>query len=322
MNLIRLITVVAIASISGLSYAAAAQLISVKEISSGVVSATVGLFTAEPPKPSDFSLRFDPKSTLRAREVKLTQSVSSGTSVIFCIDQGSSIGPAASQQIREALGSLVSKLGPQLNAELWVFDNEVTKLQGFSRDRAELASSIDEIGAEPRADGKTKLYEAITLTLSELHNYQTEGLKRLILITAGKDDGSSITEEVVINEANAQNIEIDAIAFGNVSDTGPELLARLARDTNGHFMVAANALQLTRELRKLLDLTPVQVVDVLFEYATAAGLHRVNSARLEFAPDGQTSVSLPIKYALSAPGLAPFAPTFRITPPPSKRLTT
>src|SRR5690349_23178957 len=30
-------------------------------------------------------------------------------SVIFCIDQGSSMGPAASQQIREALGSLVSK---------------------------------------------------------------------------------------------------------------------------------------------------------------------------------------------------------------------
>ena len=60
------------------------------------------------------------------------------------------MGPAASQQIREALGSLVSKPAPQLNAELWVFDSEVTKLRGFSRDRAELAAAIDEIGAEPR----------------------------------------------------------------------------------------------------------------------------------------------------------------------------
>ena len=306
MYLIRLITVVAIALISGLSHAAAAQLISVKEISSGVVSATVGLFTAEPPKPSDFWLRFDPKNAIRAREVKLTQPVSSGTSVIFCIDQGSSIGPAASQQIREALGSLVSKPAPQLNAELWVFNSEVTKLLGFSRDGAELAASIHEIGTGLRGDGKTKLYEAIALTLSELRNYRTEGLKRLILITAGKDDGSSITEDAVINEANAQNLEIDAIAFGNVADTGPELLARLASDTNGHFMFAANTPQLARELRKLLDSIPMQVVDVLFKYDTVEELHRVSSAQLEFAPVSQTPVSLPIRQRLSVPGLRPF----------------
>ena len=306
MNLIRLLMVLAIASISGLSHAAAAQLISVKEVSSGVVSATVGLFTAEPPKPSDFWLRFDPRNAIRAREVKPAGSISSGTSVIFCIDQGHSMGPAASQQIREALGSLVSKPAPQLNAELWVFDSEVTKLRGFSRDRAELAAAIDKIGAESPEDGKTKLYEAIALTLSELHNYRTEGLKRLILITAGKDEGSSITEEVVINEANEQNIEIDAIAFGTIADTGPELLARLARDTNGHFMFAANTPQLTRELHKLLDLTPVQVVDVLFEYDTAEELHRVSSAQLEFAPVSQPSVSLPISRRLSVPWSAPF----------------
>jgi hypothetical protein len=306
MDLIRLLTVVAIASISGLSHAAAAQLISVKEISSGVVSATVGLFTTESPKPSDFWLRFDPKSAIRAREVKPARSVSSGTSVIFCIDQGSSMGLAASQQIREALGSLVSKPAAQLNAELWVFNNEVTKLLGFSRDGAELAASIHEIGTESQGDGKTKLYDAIALTLSELRNYRTEGLKRLILITAGKDDGSSITEDAVINEANAQNIEIDAIAFGAIADTGLELLARLARDTNGHFMFAANTPQLTRELHKLLDLAPVQVVDVLFEYDTAEELHRVSSAQLEFAPVSQTPVSLPISRRLSVPWSAPF----------------
>ncbi len=306
MDLIRLLTVVAVTSISELSYAATAQLISVKEISSGVVSATVGLFTAELPKPSDFWLRFDPKSVIRAREVKPVGSISSGTSVIFCIDQGDSMGPVASQQIREALGGLVSKPASQLNAEFWTFNSEVTKLQGFSRDGAEWAATIHEIGTESRGDGKTKLYEAIALTLSELRNYRTEGLKRLILITAGKDDGSSITEDAVINEANAQNIEIDAIAFGDVSDTGPELLARLSRDTNGHFMVAANSAQLARELRKLLDFIPVQVVDVLFEYDTAEELHRVSSAQLEFAPLSQTPVSLPISRRLSVPWSAPF----------------
>jgi hypothetical protein len=71
-------------------------------------------------------------------------------------------------------------------------------------------------------------------------------------------------------------------------------------------MFAANTPQLARELHKLLDLTPVQVVDVLFEYDTAEELHRVSSAQLEFAPVSQTPVSLPISRRLSVPWSAPF----------------
>ncbi len=303
-ELIRLFAVVAVASISGLSHAATVQLISVREISSGVVSATVGLFTAEPPNPSDFWLRFDERSAIRAKKVGPAQSVSPET-VIFCIDQGNSMGRTVIQEIRKALKGVVLNPVLPLNTALWVFDSEVTKLRGFSRDGPELAAAIDEIGARPRRDGKTKLYEAIALALSELRNYRTGGPERLILITAGKDDGSTITEQVVVNEANAQNIEIDTVAFDNVSDTGSELLARLAEDTNGHFIFARNTPQLAYELRKLLDLTPVQVVDVLFQYDTAEELYRAGSARLEFAPGGQTPVSLPISRGLAVPWLAP-----------------
>jgi hypothetical protein len=226
--------------------------------------------------------------------------------VIFCIDQSSSMDPLATQQIREALkGVLLNPVLP-LNTALWVFDSDVTELRGFSKDAPPLAAAIDQIGAEPRQDAKAKLYEAIVLMLSELRNYQTEGPKRVILITAGKDDGSGIREQVVINEAKAQNIEIDTIAFGNVSDTGPELLASLAKDTDGHFFLAANGPQLARELRTLLDSTPAQVVDVLFQYETEEELHGKGSAKLEFAPDGQTPASLPIRRGISAPKQAPF----------------
>lgn len=305
MGLIRVLAVVAIAVISGSSHGAAMQLISVREISSGVVSATVGLFTAEPAKPSDFWLRFD-GSAIRAKEVKSARSVSPGISVVFCIDQSDSMGRTAIQQIRAALKDVVVNPVFPLNTALWVFDSEVTKLHGFSRDGPELAAAIDEIGTGSRQGGKAKLYEAIALTLSELRNYRTEGPERLILITAGKDGGSSITGQVVINEANAQNIEIDVVGFGNISDTGSELLARLARNTDGHFIFAGNASQLAYELRKLLDLTSVQVVNVIFQYQTREELYRVSAARLEFAPDDQTPVSLPIGRGLAAPWAAPF----------------
>lgn len=306
MGLIRLLMAAAIASISWLSHAAAVQLISVKEVSPGVVSATVGLFTAESPKPADFWLRFDERGAIRARKVKPGPSALPQASVIFCIDQSSSIDPSATQQIREALKAVLLNPVLPLDTALWVFDSDVTKLRGFSKDAPPLAAAIGQIGAEPQRDAKAKLYEAIVLMLSELRNYRTEGPKRVILITAGKDDGSDIGKQVVINEAKAQNIEIDTIAFGNVSDTGPELLARLAEDTGGHFFLAANGPQLARELRTLLDSTPVQVVDVLFQYETTEELRGKGSAKLEFAPDGQTPASLPIRLGLSAPKQAPF----------------
>ncbi|HEX8874121.1 MAG TPA: vWA domain-containing protein, partial [Nitrosospira sp.] len=212
----------------------------------------------------------------------------------------------AIQQIRTALKDVVSNPVLPLNTALWVFDSEVIKLHGFSRNGRDLAAAIDEIGAQPRQGDKAKLYEAIALTLSELRNYRTEGSERLILVTAGKDGGSSITEQVVINEANAQNIEIDVVAFGNISDAGSELLARLAKSTAGHFIFAGNASQLAYELRKLLDLTSLQVVNVIFQYQAPEELYRVNSARLEFAPGDQTPVSLPIGRGLAAPWAAPF----------------
>ncbi|SEL12736.1 vWA domain-containing protein [Nitrosovibrio tenuis] len=306
-GLICLLTVAAMTSIFGVSLAATMQLISVKEVSPGVVLATVRLLTAELPNASDFWLRFNGKSAIRAKEVKPAQSVPPETSVIFCIDQSTSMGQPHIQQIQKALKDVVCDPESPLNAAVWVFDSEVTKLRGFSRDGPEFAADIDEIGTGHGRDGKTRLYEAIELALSELGNYRTKGPKRLILITAGKDNGSSITEQVVINEANIQNIAIDAVAFGNVSDAGSELLARLADDTNGRFSSPMNSQQLARELRKLLDLTPSHAVEVLFQYDIAEELHRIGSAQLEFAPDGQPPMLLTIKQGLSVPWLAPFA---------------
>lgn len=294
----------------GVSHAAKVQLFSVKEKPAGVVTITTGVSAGGTPNAADFQLRFDEKNVFPATEVKPVSPAVLETSVILCVDQSGSMSRSEIKQIQEALREVLSKPGPQLNIALWTFDTEVKKVHDFSRETAELTKAVGEIDIRTARDGKTKLYEAIELGLSALRNHEGKGPKRLILITDGKDDGSSITDQVVINEANAKGITIDAIGYGNVSDAGSQLLARLAKNTGGHFVSAKGSQQLSRELNKLLNLPPPRVFDVLFNYKTGSEAEQTDSARLVFTPAGQAPVVQAVERGLSAPGASdpPAAP--------------
>jgi von Willebrand factor type A domain len=301
-----LLAIMALLLVSRFSYGAPVQLISVKETRAGKVIATVGVFTAEPVTPSDFWLRFDGKYAVRSKKVESAQSASLETPIILGIDQGGAMGQPAIQQVHEALKRVVSGPAFGANVALWVFDSEIKKIHSFS-DISKLEEGINQIGVPVGRADKTKLYEAITLALSELHSYPTHGLKRLVLITAGRDDGSSISEQSVIDEANTAGIVIDAIGLGNVSDAASRLLGRLASDTNGHYATDVGDIsQLADALRKLLSWTPSRVVEVVFEYDPSVEGHKAHAAQLEFVPNGKR-ILLPVRNALIFPREGPLS---------------
>jgi hypothetical protein len=285
----------------GAVHASEFQVFSVKENPAGTVVATTGIFTGTTPSAPAFELRFDDRPAIQASEVKPAPSVTLETSMILCIDQSGSMGATGIKQIQEALRGVLAKSESKLNLALWAFDTEVRKLHTFSKDTAQVARGVSEIGVKSSRDSRTKLYEAIELGLSELRSRDEKGLKRLIVITDGKDDGSSITDEVVTSKANAQNISIDAIGFGKVADKDSELLARLTKNTGGHFVLARNTQELSRELLKLFNLPPPRMVDVSFRYDVSGDGRKVNSAKLQFTPAGKAPVLQTIEYGLSAP---------------------
>ncbi len=288
----------------GYARASEFQVFSVKENPAGTIVATIGVFTGDTPAASAFKLKLDDKNVIPAREVKPAATSELPTSIILCVDQSSSMGSSRIRQIQEALRGVLGKSELKLNLALWAFDTEVRKLRGFSQDATQLARSVGEIGLKSKQDSKTKLFEAIELGLSELRSRDDKGLKRLIVITDGKDDGSSITEQVIASKANAQNISIDAIGFGNVADTDAQLLAGLTKNTGGHFILAKNAQELLRELYKLFNLPAPRMFDVLFSYEVSGDRHQVNSAQLEFTPTGKAPVFQAIVYGISAPRIA------------------
>lgn len=289
----------------GYVHASELQVFSVKEKTAGTVVATAGLFTETAPSASAFQLRFENGHAIQASEIKPAPSFPLERSVILCVDQSGSVGPAGIKQIQEALRGVLGKSELKSNLALWAFDTEVRRLRGFSKNTAQVAKGISEIGAKSTRDSKTKLYEAIELGLSELRSRNDKGVKRLIVITDGKDEGSSITDRVIASKANAQGITIDAIGFGNVTNEDSELLARLAENTGGDFILAENGKELSGALYELLNSPDPQVFDILFRYEVSADGRQIDSAQLEFtAVAGKALVSQTIAHRLSAPHVA------------------
>ena len=290
---------------SGVCYAEKFQLLSVQESSPGVVAARVAIFAGGAPNASDFRLRFNEKTEIKADEVRAVAPAMLQTSVIVAVDQSGSMGVGHIKEIKEAITRVLSQPPPRVYVALWAFDTEVKKLHEFSSNASDLTKSASRIGLQSVRDGKTKLYDSVALALSELRNYEIQGPKRLVLITDGVDDGSSINDQVVIKEANAKGVTIDAIGYGNVSSSGSDLLARLAKNTGGHFVLAKGT-QLFSELQKLLNLPPPRAFDLLFRYEVS-GDKRLISAQLEFTPAGQTPILVPVERDLSPPRSGPAA---------------
>jgi hypothetical protein len=275
------------------------QLLSVKEQSPGTVVATAAILAGGTPRAADFRLKVNGHA-VDGSDIKPASAVVLDTSIILEIDQSGSMGAGRIKQIQEALRTVLGKPDSNLNLALWTFDTEVRKIHGFSRDPAQLSKSIAAISAKYGRDSKTKLFEAIELGLSELRSRDGKDLKRLIVITDGRDDGSSISEDVVASKANAQNIAIDVIGFGDVAAPDAELLARLTKNTGGHFISAHSAQELARELHKLFNIAPPRVFDVMFRYEPSADGRQADSAEVEYGPPGKASATQPIAQRLSA----------------------
>jgi Mg-chelatase subunit ChlD len=283
---------------AGFANAGEFQLFSVKESPPGTVVATAAILTGDNPRAAAFQLRVNDHA-VEASDIK-PSSVMLETSIILEIDQSGSMGPARIRQIQEALRTVLGKPESKLNLALWTFDTEVRKIHGFSTDAGQLSKSIPEISAKYGRDSKTKLFEAIELGLSELRSRDGRDLKRLIVITDGRDDGSSITGDVVASKANAQNIAVDVIGFGEVADSDAELLSHLTKDTGGHFIPVRSAQELSRELYKLFNMAPPRVFDVTFRYEPSPDGRQADSAQLEFNPSGKTPAIQAVAQKLSA----------------------
>ena len=112
------------------------------------------------------------------------------------------------------------------------FDSDVRLLHDFSTDPSKLANAIMEVQAE----GATRLYDAIWVTVRDLLRHQA-GRRVLVVLSDGADTRSSVTWERAIRTAQSHDVAIYGIGVKSSGfDADFEKLKRFARATGGRFV--------------------------------------------------------------------------------------
>jgi tight adherence protein B len=124
--------------------------------------------------------------------------------VILAIDASGSMRPAL-DAAKRAASEFVAAMPPDVRIGLETFADDVTVLALPTTDRALLASQIDSIVA----DGDTALYDVVVG--AGAHFTPTVENKVLVVLSDGKDEGSSATLADAI--AAAQGISIETISL-------------------------------------------------------------------------------------------------------------
>ena len=294
------------------AYAAPAQAIAIRQPEPGAVIVTVRMPGAMPAADA-FTLHLlnadGTPASYAAQSITPADALSPdlATSVLLAVDRSGSM-QAVVPGIKAALKDVLAAPRPDLRIAVMSFGSDTPLPTPFYTDAAKITQAVGEIRAETGPDGKTRLYDAISMGMSYLANDASQGPKRLIVITDGKDEGSRTTFEALAEQLKARPQALDAIASGQPSQRSSSLLQQLSGDTSGVFAQASGQSgqsRLAASIRDDLGTAPAPAFDVRFRYPAASGAPPVKNAQIEFADHGAPPVAIPLRVALAAPAVAP-----------------
>jgi hypothetical protein len=289
-----------------LAFAAPMQTVTVKQAEPGAVTVTVR-GPASSPSAESFSLQLPETGAapvkIKADSVTPANALSSdlATTVLLAVDRSGSMH-AAVPAIKSALKDVLAAPRPDLRIGVMSFGSDTPEPTPFTSDSAKIVQAVDAIRAETGKDGKTRLYDAISMGMSALARDPSQGPKRLVVITDGKDEGSRTNFDALAEQLKGRAFAMDSIAFGPLAPRSSAGIATLSSRTSGTFVLAKDGGNLGASLRDDLGTAPAPAFDVKFHYPAKAGATLPpGSAQLEFANGGAQPVMLPIKAALAAP---------------------
>jgi VWFA-related protein len=112
--------------------------------------------------------------------------------------------------VKQSLGDFVKNLNPCDEVALFAFNSQVYLVQPFSTDHQTAAEKIELLNAS----GKSALYDATNAALQRLEGSDDPN-RKLILVSDGIDNSSTVTEQLVASRATKDEIPIYAIGIGD-----------------------------------------------------------------------------------------------------------
>ncbi len=203
-------------------------------------------------------------------------------SVVLVLDNSGSIF-AALPKLIEAAKQLVDSLGPNDEAAIVTFGQQIRLDQGFTTNKSLLKSVLDGMVA----NGGTAMFSATYRACLELET--RNGNRHAVVISDGEDNRSTHSVTEVIEFANFIDAKLHTIAF----DIAPEfqgVMEQMSVETGGvHFFVSRPS-ELATVYEKIADI--ITEPCCIGEYVSTSCGDTLRSLLLTVTHDGQTADDL------------------------------
>ena len=309
--------VVALAAVSTAFSARAGEfeVLSTRQASAGNVVVTIALQGPVVPNPSELALQLDNTPLVRARGVTAVTTPAAPAWLMLCLDRSGSIGPTVLEGLKVGLTkALVEDRTASLpfKVAIMAFATQSTHVLDFTSDPAQVAAAIQRLAIDRAPAGGTRLHDAIAGGLAAL-KAQGEGSKRLIVVSDGKDEGSTLSANKLSELAQGPpRITIDALALGALAQDHSGAISTVAGSSGGRFLPSTDLKDVAKPLQRLIaEAAPASRFEVAFAYKPAANGRSTESAALAYTPEGGTPSRHALLVALAAPNVA----TSVVTPP-------
>jgi hypothetical protein len=167
---------------------------------------------------------------------KITRQIASdvGSGLVMAIDSSKSIRKKFLAEIKSCAKEIVKRVGAKDAIAVYNFDDAVTLLNDFSSDADLIMKNIEGIERHGR---KTLLYDAIYDSINQYDKIQTKN-KKIMVFTDGKDEGSRVNGDELMNFARHAGIPLYFICGKRTGNT--KFLASLSSLTSGQMAYISN----------------------------------------------------------------------------------
>lgn len=215
---------------------------------------------------------------------------------LLCIDVSGSMAGAPLDEVKRSLRSLFGDRR-SLQIGLMSFGNKSDVV--FEIDNTGEAGLLTKAVEQLKDHGsksQTKLYQALYEALDYFEDTsKTVDLplrKRILVISDGKDEGSSVSSKNVIDRSLGLGIPIDAVGRGKIEPQYIESLKLLAESTGGYFIHASpDYLSLTDALKRMHGM--------LMERQTAVAYFEYKADEIAPTSSAKVAVDLPASKLVS-----------------------
>ena len=271
----------------------------------GAVSVVIEVPPGVTPTAADFHLLSDGSPVAPAQEIKSFRDSLEDLALIICVDVSGTMAHRPLEDIKEALLRFLGKARdrPGDKIALISFADEDKPESLFEETRDQLDEAVRRLTIRGH---KTKLYQTIYKALDMFQGADLPKRRRIIVISDGKDEGSTGGSLSVTTKSTTLGIPIDTIRHGKIAKQYEEALRYLSDTTGGQFQSATPDLPLPVALeviyKRLLE-TPSLVV--YFKYKADKSGRTLQNASIELTQLGQPTLRIQIPGSIVAPAPPP-----------------